>query len=372
MAGPIRVLHAVVNMNRGGAETLLMNLFRNIDRTKVQFDFLTSKPGVFDEEIEALGGKIHRIPYISEVGQLGYRKALRLFFEAHSDYQAVHSHMDKMSGFVLSAARKAGVPVRIAHSHNTRSEGGMAARLFKWYAGTKIASAATDLIACSKAAAQWMFRGRSKQAHILQNGIETERFSFDQVKRDHVRRELGISADAFVVGHVGRFLKQKNHVYLIELFADLCRTQQNAVLLLAGDGPLRGEIETRVRQLQLSSRVRFLGVRSDVDALLQGFDVFVFPSLHEGLPVTLIEAQGAGLPCIISSEITTEVDLGLGLVKFFPLHEPSVAMKHLSEAARKHLERTVPADALARKGYDIRSTARWVEAYYTAQVSQVR
>jgi len=360
---PLRVLHTVVNMNRGGAETLLMNLYRNIDHSKVQFDFLTSKPGVFDEEIKEKGGRVHRIPYISEVGHSGYISGLDHFFRENK-YKAVHSHMDKMSGIVLKSAKKAGIPVRIAHSHNTRSEGGTAARLYKWYAGTGINSAATHLVACSEHAARWLFRTRKAQAQILQNGIECDRFRHDPATRADVRHELGISADSFVAGHVGRFVAQKNHAYLIERFAELQSVLGNAILLLAGDGPLRSQMEQKVRELNLTGKVQFLGVRSDVERLLQAFDVFVFPSHHEGLPVTLIEAQGAGLPCIISDHITREVDMGLGLIDFLPLRNPASWVDRIIAVAQKERTRMIPPDALAVQGYDIKRTARWIEDYY--------
>lgn len=366
MGDPIRILHAVVNMNRGGAETLLMNLYRHIDRTKVQFDFLTCKEGVFDDEIKSLGGKIHRIPHITEVGHKGYVLALNQFFQHYTYYQAVHSHMDKMSGVVLRAARKAGIPVRIAHSHNTKSEGGIAARLYKWYAGTHVRTAATHYIACSNAAARWLFAGNEQSALIMKNGISCEQFAFSEGIRSELRAELGISDDQLVVGHVGRFAPQKNHVQLIDMFHQLQHTVQGSVLLLAGDGPLRPAVEQKVNTLGLAEKVRFLGIRSDIDRLLQAFDVFVFPSHHEGLPVTLIEAQGAGLPCVISDHITTEVDMGIGLVNFFSLKDQVDGVKKIIEAARKP-SRIIASGALARKGYDIQQTALLAAEFYLSQ-----
>jgi len=365
--GPIRVLHAVVNMNRGGAETLLMNLYRNLNRAEVQFDFLTSRPGVFDEEIAAMGGVVHRIPYVTDLGHRAYVRELRRFFERHSQYRIVHAHMDKMSGAVLAAAKKSGVPVRIAHSHNTMSEGGVAARLYKWAVGRQISSSATERVACSRAAARWLFGSRAAEAAIMRNGIEGGRFAFDPLVREQVRRELGIAETTFVVGHVGRFLRQKNHAYLIERFAELQAQVADSALVLAGDGPLRPDIERKARELGLGDKVRFLGVRGDVDRLMQSFDAFVFPSFHEGLPVTLVEAQAAGLPCIVSDAVTEEADLGLGLVAFFPLKSPAEWVRRMKAAAERRSDRTIPADGLGRRGYDIAETARWAEQYYRAR-----
>ncbi|MCY9660261.1 glycosyltransferase family 1 protein [Paenibacillus chondroitinus] len=364
MGDPIRILQVVVNMNRGGAETLLMNLYRNMDRSKVQFDFLTSKPGVFDAEIEEMGGRIHRIPYVSEIGHTKYMQALEHFFETHPQYQIVHAHMDKMSGFVLRAAKKAGAPVRIAHSHNTSSEGGVAARAYKWVAGTFISSCATHFVACSNKAAKWLFANKVNKAMILKNGIESEKFAFSPEVREQVRQELGLSSESYVLGHVGRFAHQKNHSFLIDIFAQLHQEKPNAVLILAGDGPLRAEIEKKVEALHLQDKVKFLGVRSDITRLLQAFDMFVFPSLHEGLPVTLIEAQGAGLPCLISDKITQEVDMGIQLVERISLENKSVWIERINSVIARNLPRHIPSFSLSNNGYDIKNSASWTEGFY--------
>jgi len=364
---PIRVLQAVVNMNRGGAETFLMNLYRNIDRSKVQFDFLTGKPGVFDDEIKEMGGRIYRIPYISDIGHFSYLRALDRFFAEHSAFSAVHAHMDRMSGLVLRAARKHGIPVRIAHSHNTKSEGGAASRLYKWLAGTNIAKAATHYAACSHAAGKWLFGGRSGRAVIWPNGIEPDRFAFQPDVRSEARSGLGLDDHQLVIGHVGRFAPQKNHMGLLDIFAGLVKSRPDSVLLLAGDGALRPAIEERIQALRLTDKVKLLGVCPRIDRLLQAFDAMLFPSLHEGLPVTLIEAQGAGLPCMISDCITDEADLGIGLVHRLPLSEPERFVMKLAEIdPRLASGRAIPSGSLARKGYDIKHTAKLLADYYVS------
>lgn len=294
MGSPLRVLHVVVNMNRGGAETLLMNLYRNIDRSKIQFDFLTCKEGVFDEEIMQLGGNVYRVPYITEVGHLKYLKALTDFFMKYPHYQIVHSHMDKMSGFVLRAAKKAEISVRIAHSHSTRSEGGAAARIYKWYAGTLISKYATDFVSCSKEAAEWLFGNKSDRTVFLKNGIDLEQFKYSLKVRESIRSELKIKENQFIVGHVGRFSMPKNHSYLLEVFKEFLSYREDAILLLVGDGPLLPETKRKVEEMQLTKNVEFLGSRSDVEQLLQAFDIFLFPSFFEGFPVSVIEAQASG------------------------------------------------------------------------------
>lgn len=364
MGNPLRILHVVVNMNRGGAETLIMSLYRHIDRSQIQFDFLTCKEGVFDSEIIELGGRVHRIPYITDVGHFGYLKGLKQFFMTHPDYSIVHSHMDKMSGLVLQQAKLAGVSVRIAHSHNTRSEGGITARLYKWYAGLNILQNATNLLACSNAAANWLYRKKAKEAFVLKNGIDTEEFYFSSMIRKKIREELKISDDCFVVGHVGRFVHQKNHTYLIDIFHQFHKEINNTILLLAGDGPLRKEMEEKVKMLNLENHVKFLGIQSEIHRLLQAFDVFVFPSKHEGLPVTLIEAQGSGLPCIISEEISNETDLDVQLIHFLPLNKVSDWVRKLVEIRTSKHCRLIPKEAISTKGYDIKSSTSILEEYY--------
>lgn len=365
MDGPIRVLHVVVNMNRGGAETLIMNLYRNINRNKVQFDFLTFKPGAFDAEIINMGGRVHRIPYITDVGHIRFARNVRYFLQKKSEYKIVHAHMDKMSGIILRSAKKANVPTRIAHSHNTESEGGFFAKAYKWYAGTQIVSNATHLYACSNKAAKWLFKNKAKKAHILKNGIETDQFTFSTQAREMIRNELEIGKNTLVIGHVGRFSHQKNHLTLLEIFSTLHKKTPNVLLVLVGDGLLRKEIEKKIKQLNLEEKVKILGIRPDTSQLLQAFDLFMMPSLHEGLPVTLIEAQGAGLPCLISNKITREVDLGLGLVEYLPLTNKNEWIKTTMVFLREEQQsRKVSLHALSKKGYNIRNTAMRTEEAY--------
>ncbi|MFK9089959.1 glycosyltransferase family 1 protein [Bacillus salipaludis] len=364
MGSPLRILHVLVNMNRGGAETLIMNLYRNIDRSKVQFDFLTCKEGVFDSEILKMGGKIHRIPYISDVGHFKYVKELNQFFKSNSQYKIVHSHLDKMSGLVLRSAKIAGVPIRISHSHNTSSEGGLAAKIYKWYAGYFISSNSTTMFACSSSAAKWLFKEGATSSEILKNGIECEKFAFSPQTRKEVREELQLDKNIFVLGHVGRFAHQKNHEFLITVFEKFNKIKKDSVLILAGDGPLRRKIEKQVMELNLLDKVRFIGIRSDIHRMLQAFDVFVFPSIHEGLPVSLIEAQGSGLPCLISDTISKEVDLGEHLVEFIPPTTTNQWVQQLKGIATKRWNRRNLANSITLQGYDIKNTANYIEDFY--------
>lgn len=369
MERPLRILHAVVNMNRGGAETLLMNLYRHTDRSKIQFDFLTSKDGDFDEEILSLGGRIHRIPYIDQTGYRGYVRELNRFFQTHAEYTIVHSHMDMMSGLILRAARKGNVPVRIAHSHNTRSEGGRAARLFKRYAGTHIPRTATHRFACSSEAADWLFPGQRKTVAILNNGIDPALFTYSDSSRGAVRTEWQVNDSTLVIGHVGRFNHQKNHELLLDIFKGVHDVIKNSHLVLVGEGPLKEQMVQKAKDLGLERRVLFLGIRADVQQVMQGFDAFVFPSHHEGLPVTLIEAQASGLRCFVSDAVTSEADLGLGLMTFLPNRSIDQYVNAITNA--KSTKRKIADDSLIRRGFDIRATAGWLQHYYE-QYREVR
>ncbi|CAG5086042.1 Glycogen synthase Starch [bacterial glycogen] synthase [Thermobacillus xylanilyticus] len=369
MGAETRVLHAVVNMNRGGAETLIMNLYRRIDRTRVQFDFLTCREGVFDDEIRSLGGKIHRIPWITDAGPVGYVRALDQFFAGDGRrYGIVHAHMDRMSGWVLRAARRAGVPVRIAHSHSTKVEGGALARLYKWASGRLIDPNATDRFACSEAAAVSLFAHRAGEAKLIRNAVDCGALAFDPDVRRAVRAELGLLPGQLAVCHVGRFHPAKNHAFLIDLFAGLTEERPDAVLLLMGDGPLKKDIVRRIEAASLESRVRLLGVRGDIARLLAAMDVMVFPSLHEGLPVALIEAQSAGLPCVVSDRVTEEADLKIGLVTRIPLEAPADrwirAIKEAAAIADAVHVRREAAEQVRRRGYDIGAVAAELADYY--------
>lgn len=364
MSEPIRVLHVVVNMNRGGAETLIMNLYRNIDKSKIQFDFLTCKKGVFDEEIIQLGGRVYRIPYVSDIGHFKYLKELKHFFKTHSNYKIVHSHLDKMSGFVLTAAKKAGIEVRIAHSHNTKNEGGILANIYKNYAGRFIQRSASHLLACSKSAANWLFNEDVQDVLIVNNGIELERFQYSSIVRQKKRSELGIDNNQFIIGHIGRFNHQKNHDFIIEVFYEYVKLDSNSLLILVGDGSLRSSIQSKIEKYKLTEKVKLLGVRDDVEYLYQTFDLFIFPSFHEGLPLTLIEAQGSGLPCLISEHITEEVDLGLHLIKRLSIENKDYWVKEIQKKSNESKKRHMSQRLIKEKGYDIKETSKLIENYY--------
>lgn len=308
----MRVLHVVTSMNRAGLETVIMNYYRKIDRKKIQFDFLTHRfhKGDYDDEIKKLGGKIYCTYPIHPKYFLQYIKWLNRFFKEHPEYQIVHSHIDALSTFPLYAAKKAGVPVRIAHSHNTDFDKDFKLPL-RHISKVFLSKQATHYWGCSKAAVQFMFGNKifqTGQYMVLNNAIDAGAFDFNSAIRNEYRSQLELN-EKFVIGHIGRFSYQKNHEFLIKIFESVHKQHKNAILLLIGDGEIKEQIQEEVRILGLEENVRFLGVRSDIPQLMQAMDVFVLPSRFEGLPVVGVEAQAAGLPCLFSKAITTDVNI---------------------------------------------------------------
>lgn len=357
---PIRVLHIVTYMGRAGLETMLMNYYRNIDREKVQFDFLVHRDfeADYDAEILSLGGKIYRLPKLNPFSK-SYRKALDSFFKEHTEYKIVHSHLDCMSSIPLKYAKKNNVPVRIAHSHNSNQDRD-AKYLLKLFYRNKIKKYATDLFSCSIEAGKWMFK--TDNFTVLNNAIDAAKYSYNKETSAKVRADLGISDNALVIGLVARFATQKNHNFLIDVFANLKSKNENSVLLLVGDGELKDQISAKIKNKGLESDVIFTGVRSDVNALLQAMDVFVMPSFNEGLPVSIIEAQAAGLPCLISNNVPLECAI-TDNVKSLSLDETldvwSATILELSKLPREDQYKNI-----CDFGFDICSNAKQLQEYY--------
>ena len=363
----MRVLQVVTNMDRGGLETMLMNYYRHIDRTKVQFDFLTHRRerAAYDDEIEALGGKIYRLPRLIPWSK-HYLSALDDFFTSHPEYKVIHVHQDCLSSIVLRVAAKHGVPVRIAHSHSASQDKDIKYLVKRFYM-KYIPRYATNLFACSNAAGKWMFQDNSYQ--LISNAIDASEFSFGAQKRGRIREEFGFNDDTLVVGHVGSFWAVKNHTFLIDVFSILEKINNTAKLLLVGYGGRMEEIREKVKNLGLCDKVIFTGIRTDVSDLMQAMDVFVFPSLYEGLPVTMVEAQAAGLPCIISDKVPPECILTEGLVDIMPLSaSPEVwAEKVLSKRA---IPRTDRRAEIAAHGFDITTEAVKLQEFYLEAYEQ--
>src|SRR5690606_84919 len=289
MEQPIRVLQVLTLMNLGGAETMVMNYYRNMDRKKVQFDFLLhrTEKGAYDDEIRELGGKIFYMPPISPLNFLKYKKSLRTFFEEHPEYKIVHSHLNALSAFVLNASKK-NCHIRIAHSHiainpiniNTflnkkQSISNNLKDLIQSIMRGPLKKSATHYFACGKKAGQWMYGNKpEKNVTVINNAIDVDRFSYNEEVALQMKQELNLSK-SFVVGHIGRFHDQKNHVFILRIFNELLKRHNNSKLVLIGIGELTSKIENDIKKLGLENNVLMLGARKDIPRLMQCMDVFL-------------------------------------------------------------------------------------------------
>lgn len=305
---PIRVAHIIGKWGGGGVESVVMNYYRHIDRTKVQFDFICDEDSTIIpyEEIDSLGGRVILIPPYQKIFK--YHRVLKKILKERK-YKIVHSHINTLSVFSLCAAKSAGVPVRIAHSHSTSNKIEYLKNGLKFVLKPFSKLFATHYMACTEYAGRWLFGDREFElgnVFILNNAIDVEKFEYNKELRDLKRKELSIDDETFVIGHIGRFVEQKNHRFLIDVFYKFHCEYPNSILLLVGQGPLMQEIKDKVNSLKLNEAVQFLGQREDVSELYQAFDLFLFPSLYEGLGMVMIEAQCSGLPCVASTEVPEE------------------------------------------------------------------
>lgn len=361
---PYRVLQIVTSMDRGGTETMIMNHYRAIDKEKIQFDFLVhrSHRGAYDDEIEQLGGHIYRAFPIRPWNYPKYFKFLNKFFKKHhSDFIAVHSHIHENSGFPFKYANKYGIKHCIVHSHI--ADLGIDYKYpFRLFGKIFVKKYATEKFACGKDAGIFLY-GKHNDFIVFNNAIDSEKFKYNTDTRTQIRNKLGLE-NKFVIGHVGRFGAQKNHTFLIDVFKEILSHEKNSVLILVGDGPLRFAMEDKAKKLQINNNVLFLGLRSDIPELLQAFDVLLFPSLYEGLPVSIIEAQAAGLPCILSDTIDNKTAITPN-VKFVSL-SAGIQTWVKTLLSFKNFVRQDTSEYIIKANYDIHNNAKWLEEFYLA------
>jgi glycosyltransferase EpsF len=367
-----RVLHIVSAMDRGGAETLLMNVYRNLDRSKLQFDFVThrSDKGNFDDEIRTLGGKIFCVPSLGNAGPISYVKKLNEIMSSNS-YIAIHSHTDYQSGFPSLAAKIAGIPHRICHSHsnNWPMNDSFKQKLLLKGLQSIIKFSATQYCSCSQEAGAFLFGQNAvdrNQVTILKNGIDLSQYLDETTTKTSVIRELRLTEDAKIIGHVGKFSRSKNQAFILQVLKQLVNKDKRYVALLVGDGPLKGRIEQEAENMDLSKHVRFLGVRSDIPRLMKAFDVFLFPSIFEGFGIVTVEAQISGTPCIISDSVPISTDMGLGLVRYLSLEEsPEKWGEEIGKAINMQKpDKDTLVKALSEKGFSIQQNIEeWMKLY---------
>ncbi len=346
-----------------GVEAVVMNYYSNIDRDKIQFDFIfdSDSKDVPEQEIKKMGGKIIYIPPYQKIFK--YQKELIKTLK-EGNYKIVHSHINVLSVFSLRAAKKAGVPIRIAHSHSTTNRVEFKKNVVKCMLRPFVKLYATHYFACTEHAGKWMFGERAlsdKKIFIMNNAISIDDFKFDDNYRKNMRRELGIDNNRKVIGHVGRFVEQKNHEYVIDIFNNVKKQDEDAILLLIGQGPLQSSIKKQVESYGLNDSVFFLGQRSDVNKLYSVMDIFIFPSIYEGLGMAVIEAQTAGCKCVVSNNVPREVKL-TELVKFVDLKERNTWIEECKVCG--NLNRLGIDLRNIEKKYDIKSQVTNLENIY--------
>ena len=361
---PIRILQITGGMNMGGIENFIMNIYRNINRDKVQFDFLIhqEEKQIFEDEILFLGGKVFRIPSLGRTGHFKYIKGLREFFQSHQEYKIVHSHYNTISGIILKEAKKCGIKVKIAHSHTSYPKYRFIESIYKNYSKNLINRNTEERYACSQKAGEWLY-GKTENFEVINNGIDPKEYKFNERIRKNIRNELKIKDNEILIGHVGRFSPEKNHEFIIDVFKELYSKNNKYRLVLVGTGDTEDKIKEKVKNLNLQEVINFLGVRKDVKNLLQGFDIFLLPSIFEGLPVTLVEAQGAGLKCFISDTVTKEIDLECGLTEFISLGKGSKEWAEIIDKNREYIRKDT-IDSLKSHGYDMTENAKSLENRY--------
>lgn len=358
----IRIAQIVGYMDGGGVESVVMNYYRHIDHGNFQFDFLVCEGSklVPEEEIRSLGGRVFNVPKYQH--QLVYQKRLSWLLR-EEDWPIVHSHVNTLSVFPLFSAKRANIPVRIAHAHSCMGggEGEIVRDAMKSVLRRLSNAFPTHRLACSETAGRWLFRGLPFK--VMPNAIDLSMFRSDAVVRASMRAELGVSDDAFVVGHIGRMAPPKNHRRLLSIFRVLLDIEPRALLVLVGDGPLKDNIKMEVERLGVTERVRFLGQRPDAPRLYQAFDVFCLPSVYEGLPVVGVECQASGTPILVSSEVSREAAVS-SLMEFEPLASSDEKWAcHLLALKGRMLSRS---DREGLGEFDIVRAARTLEAYYRA------
>lgn len=354
-------------MNRGGIETFMMNYLRHMDLNQIHIDFAVRGPerGAYDDELESLGCKIYRLPQRSK-HPIAFQKKLRGILESEN-YQVVHSHADAMSCWILKIAKECGVQVRIAHSHNTQH---LTTNPIKFqlneFARKNINKYATDRFACSQAAGKWLFGDAPFK--VIHNAIDTKAYAFNNEKRMLIRQKYGVSDDTTLLGHVGRFDTQKNHAFLIEMFARLVEKNANYKLMCVGDGWLRDDIEKAIQQNDLNDKVILVGQQENAKDFYNAFDLYVFPSLFEGLSFVLIEAQANGLTCVCSDTVPQETNLSGGdKMVYLPLESEKWANEVLNFGRP---ERYNGEKYVIEHGYDINYEADKLKSIYMKMVQK--
>lgn len=322
----IRILHVLGSLDRGGTESMLMNIYREIDKSQIQFDFIihTDKKCDFDEEIEKLGGKIYCFPRYNLINHFKYIKYWKEFLKKHKEYNIIHGHL-RGSAFLYLKIAKNYKLTTIMHAHSTSSRGSILERkvknILRYFSRRYI----DYFWACSIEAGKWLFGNSivdSKNFKIIKNGIDIEKYTYNKEKRDDLRKKLALD-NKFVIGHVGSFTYPKNHKFILDIFNKIQKENENSILLLIGDGELKNKIIKKIKKLGLEEKVILTGNIVNVNDYMSIMDVFLFPSLNEGLGMVIIEAQVNGLKCFVSENLPKEIELHNNLINRISLKQSS-------------------------------------------------
>lgn len=361
----IRILHVLGGLDRGGAETMVMNLYRAIDRSQIQFDFIThtDRHQAYTDEILKLGGKIYYFPKFKGINFLQVKKLWTKFFKEHPEYKILHSHVRSYASLYLPIAKKAGLKT-IIHSHSTSNGKGLSSfvkRLMQF----PLRYQADYFFGCSKEAGEWLFGKKvveSSKYHILRNAIDTEKFIYSAELRNRMRKELNLE-NKLIIGNIGRLTYPKNQSFLIEVFEEVCKKNCDTVLVIVGKGSLEKKLREKVSFLGLENNVVFLGERSDIPAIMFAMDVFVFPSIYEGLGIVAVESQAAGLRTICSDRIPKETEI-TDLIEYISLKESKEKWSESILNALHVKDRPNKQNEIVCAGYDIKKTADYLACFY--------
>lgn len=361
----IRVLHVLGGLDVGGAESMVMNIYRMIDKSKIQFDFIvhTTEHQFYYNEVTNLGGRIFAFPRFTGFNLHLIKKQWVSFLKKHKEYKIIHSHIRSYASIFLPIAKKNGL-VTIIHSHSTSNGKGISS-LIKRIMQYPLRHQADYFMGCSKEAGKWLFGNKvvnGDRYFMVKNAIDTTKYKFSISTRNEYRQMLGISCDCFAFIHVGRFHPAKNHKFLIDLFHEYHSLNQNSKLILVGDGELKEQIVNQIEHLKLKDSVILTGFRNDAYNILQAADCFLFPSNWEGLPLTVVEAQASGLYCLVSNHITHDVSLSK-LVKYLPIDRGVRPWIDCINGLSFH--RIDVSNEITKKGFDIKESTKWFEGFYT-------
>lgn len=368
---PIRVLQVLGGTGLGGAESRVMDSYRHMDRDRIQFDFCVhnNEKGFFDEEIEALGGHIYRVPRFKVYNWAAYRKAWKKLFEEHREFQAVHGHMTSTASIYLPIAEKAGVPLTIAHARSAGTDPGLKGAITK-FLRRNLGKKADLCLTCSGLAGEAVFGKKMQDAgkvQMIPNAIDAAAFSYNPKVREEIRARYGLD-DCFVLGHVGRFGFMKNHLFLLDVFAEVKKELPGAKLMMVGEGDTMEQVKEKAVSLGLLNDLIFTGNQSNVSAFYQAMDYFVFPSLFEGLPGSVVEAQAAGLRCLVSDQVTEEVVI-TDLAQLKSLSDCAKEWADVVLEKRDYVRKNRKDDIVAA-GFDIYHQVEMLEKIYLGDRGQ--